>query len=113
MIANKFDYLMGCASIPLGSGTNNAWAVYDALREQHLAPESWRTFPKTPLPNVNLAGAKHPVRIPPLLKAYLRIGAKICGEPAWDPQFNVADLFILLHVDQIDRRYVRHFVERA
>jgi len=37
----------------------------------------------------------------------------ICGEPAWDPQFNVADLFILMRTDSINERYLRHFVNRA
>lgn len=33
---------------------------------------------------------------PPLIKGYLRAGAWICGEPAWDPDFNTADLPVLL-----------------
>ena len=26
---------------------------------------------------------------------YLRVGAYVCGEPAWDPDFNTADLLLL------------------
>ena len=44
-----------------------------------------------------------------LLKAYMRLGAKICGEPCWDPDFQVADLFILLKRDELCPRYARHF----
>ena len=62
---------------------------------------------------MQLAGAEEKVRVPPLVRAYLRAGAMICGEPAWDPHFNVADLFILMRADGIDERYVRHFVNRA
>ena len=48
-----------------------------------------------------------------MIKASLRVGAKICGDPSWDPHFNVADLFILLQADAVRGRYVRHFVNRA
>ncbi len=112
MVKNRFDYLMGCASIPLGHGTGAAQALYDHLKDNYLAPEQWRVVPKVRLPQVNLVGDQEGGAIPPLLKAYLRVGARICGEPAWDPQFNVADLFILLRADQMKTRYVRHFVNR-
>jgi putative hemolysin len=114
LIMNRFDYLMGCASIPLRGGTAEAAAIYERLREQHLAPESQRVYPRVPLPTVHIAGADPTkVSVPPLLKAYLRVGAKICGEPAWDRLFNVADLFILLRADAINERYARHFLARA
>ncbi len=114
LIMNKFDYLMGCASIPLRGGTQEATAIFERLRGQHLAPETQRVFPRVPLPSVHLAGANvSKVAVPPLVMAYLRVGAKICGEPAWDRQFNVADLFILLRTDDVDERYARHFLARA
>ena len=48
--------------------------------------------------------------LPPLLRGYLRLGAWVCGEPAYDPDFDVADLFVLLSMDRIDPRYRRHFL---
>jgi putative hemolysin len=113
LVLNRFDYLMGCASIPLRSGTDEALAIFQRLADRHLAPGEWRVYPRNPLPRVNLTGAGIEPRVPPLIKAYLRAGAKICGEPAWDPQFNVADLFILLRTDDLQARYTRHFVNRA
>lgn len=113
MVMNKFDYLMGCASIPLRTGTQDAVAVYRKLADKHLSPEQWRVHPRVPLPHVQLAGVDEKPMVPPLVRAYLRAGAMICGEPAWDPQFNVADLFILLRAEAINERYLRHFVNRA
>lgn len=113
MILNKFDYLMGCASIPLRNGTHVAHAIYQRLAKNHLAPEHWRTYPRVPLPRLQLAGVVEKAMVPPLVRAYLRAGAKICGEPSWDPHFNVADLFILMHAKDINERYVRHFVNRV
>jgi putative hemolysin len=61
---------------------------------------------------VRLDARVRPV-VPPLLKAYLRLGAWVCGEPCWDPDFGVADLFVLLDVGRLETRYVRHFLDRA
>ena len=47
---------------------------------------------------------------PPLLRGYLRLGAWVCGEPAYDPDFGCADLYVLLSTDRIDPRYRRHFL---
>ena len=47
---------------------------------------------------------------PPLIKGYLRAGAWICGEPAWDPDFNTADLPILLPMAKVSNRYARHYL---
>ncbi len=110
---NRIDYLIGCASIPLGTGTRKASLIYDRLASSHLAPAAWRVFPKVPLPTIQLANAEEAAEVPPLVKAYLRVGAKICGAPAWDPDFNVADLFIMLRTDNIAQRYTRHFLQRV
>ena len=50
--------------------------------------------------------------MPPLLKAYLRLGAQIGGEPYWDEDFNTADVFIWLERANLQQRYLRHFVYR-
>ncbi len=113
LVVNRIDYLMGCASIPLKRGTDEAMAIYRRLADRHLAPAEWRVYPRHPLPRVNLAGVQPDVAVPPLVKGYLRVGAKIGGEPAWDPQFNVADLFIMLRADNISARYSRHFIHRS
>jgi putative hemolysin len=47
------------------------------------------------------------------VKGYLNVGAWICGEPAWDPDFNVADLLILLPLANIRARYAQHFFAQA
>ena len=63
---------------------------------------SWR-FP------YNRIEAAANCEIPPLIRGYLRVGAKICGEPAWDPDFNTADFLVWLPLDNIGARYARHF----
>jgi putative hemolysin len=113
IVAHGIDYLIGCASIPLATGTLRAQLIYERLARTHLASPAHHTFPRVPLPRIQLTGVEPAVDVPPLISAYLRAGAQICGEPAWDPVFNVADLFILLRTDAMTARYRRHFFKRA
>jgi putative hemolysin len=44
------------------------------------------------------------VEVPPLLKGYLKAGARVLGEPHVDPQFGCADFPIMLEVRSLDQR---------
>jgi putative hemolysin len=44
------------------------------------------------------------VEAPALIKGYLRCGAKVLGAPAWDPDFNTADLPMLLRIEDLPAR---------
>jgi putative hemolysin len=103
-----YRYLMGCASVPMQDGGIQARAVMQRLRERHLCTGLLRAEPKNPLPALEVPDNLS-AELPPLLKAYMRLGAKICGEPCWDPEFQVADLFVLLKRDELCPRYARHF----
>ena len=110
MSANQIDYLMGCASISLSEGYSRAIAIIDYLREKHFTSENMRAEPRVHMPRteVELDGRS---LVPALLKAYLRIGVKVCGEPFLDKDFNVCDALILLGKDDMNQRYLRHFVK--
>ncbi|XVN73882.1 hypothetical protein AAEX37_00958 [Oligella sp. MSHR50489EDL] len=47
--------------------------------------------------------------MPALIKGYLKLGARICGEPAWDKDFNAVDFPVIVDIENMDRRYRRHF----
>lgn len=49
--------------------------------------------------------------LPPLLRAYLRAGAQVCGAPAWDPAFHTADLPMWLALDKLNPAHARHFLQ--
>ncbi|RYJ62165.1 L-ornithine N(alpha)-acyltransferase [Pseudomonas songnenensis] len=104
----RYRYLMGCASIPMRDGGIQARAIMQRLRDSHLCTELLHAEPRTPLPELDLPD-NVTAQLPPLLKAYMRLGAKICGEPCWDPDFQVADVFILLKREELCPRYARHF----
>jgi len=110
MLQNNHEYLIGCASIGMADGGHAAVGIFSRL-EAHLAPAEYRVFPNCPLPLDRIEASKD-AEVPPLIKGYLRAGAYVCGNPAWDPDFNTADLLMLLPMARIDARYARHFVER-
>lgn len=109
MNSHGYAYLMGCASVPMKDGGHNAANLFMQLGETHMAPPEYRAMPHTRLPYERLTNGQ-PAEVPPLIKGYLRAGAWICGEPAWDPDFNSADLLLLLPMARLTPRYQRHFI---
>ncbi|WP_373991502.1 GNAT family N-acetyltransferase [Duganella sp. BuS-21] len=108
MVRENAEFLVGCASISLADGGHNAVAVYQQLIEKNMAPLEYRVTPHLPFPFSKLEAAQKP-QVPALLKGYMRSGAWICGEPAWDPDFESADLFLLMPLANLDARYARHY----
>lgn len=106
MVRHKHQYLIGCASMSMADGGHLAASIYRTLREKSLSPIEWRVFPRCPLP-LEALDNKQAAEIPPLIRGYLRAGAYVCGDPAWDPDFNTADVFILLPMTRINPRYTR------
>jgi putative hemolysin len=106
------EYLIGCASISMHDGGHYAASVYNKVHKLHAAPSEYSVFPHCRLPLESL-NQNLDVAIPPLIKGYLRLGAQIAGEPAWDPDFNCADLFILLPISRLSERYAKHFMRQS
>jgi putative hemolysin len=105
-----YRWLAGCASVPLADGGASAAQVWSTVRAKHLAPREMRVTPRRPWVPPSRTAEPSRAAMPPLLRGYLRLGAWVCGEPAHDPLFGVADLFVLLHLDRTDPRYLRHFL---
>jgi putative hemolysin len=112
MHRNELDTMIGCASVTMRDGGHFAASLWEKLRHTHLAPIQWRVCPRLPLPVEELQ-RDLAVEAPALIKGYLRCGAKVLGAPAWDPDFNTADLPLMLRIEDLPARYKRHFVERA
>lgn len=110
MMTHQYQYMIGCGSIGMADGGHMAASLYQSLKEKYLSPLEYRVFPHCPLPMTALK-QDLTVECPPLIKGYLRIGAYICGEPAWDPDFNTADLLVLLPLSRLNPRYAAHFMK--
>ena len=110
MVDRGHEWLAGCCSIPLADGGALAAGTWDRVRDKHLAPDEYRVRPLLPWgANVAAAPAGR-TELPAQLRGYLRLGAWVCGEPAHDPDFGVADLYVLLPMSRVNARYLRHFL---
>ena len=108
MHRNGLDTMIGCASVSMRDGGHFAASLWERLRHSHLAAPTWQVTPRLPLPIAELQ-RDLPVEAPALIKGYLRCGAKVLGPPAWDPDFNTADLPLLLRIEDLPARYRKHF----
>lgn len=93
-------YLFGCSSITSQDPAVGASAYADLCRK-HLAQPQWRTRPLAAYDCYLSQLATEPVKIPKLLRAYLALGASICGPPALDRQFKTIDFLTLLDLDAL------------
>lgn len=94
-----YDYATGCVSVPLAQ----ARGVRNVVLQRY--PSAYRVRPYRAVPHDIPAPAK--VEVPPLMRGYLRLGARVCGEPAHDPDFGVADFMALLDKRNADTRYLK------
>lgn len=105
---HSYRHLMGCASVSMRDGGRNAKAIWQQLCTKHGDGQARRVVPKHRLPLERIEAAESAVE-PPLIKGYVRVGAKVCGEPSWDPDFNTADFLMVLTLEDMTPRYARHF----
>ena len=108
MHRNELATMIGCASVSMRDGGHFAASLWERLRQTHLAPVHRQVTPRLPLPIEELERDLQ-VEAPALIKGYLRCGAKVLGPPAWDPDFNTADLPLLLRIEDLPTRYRTHF----
>jgi putative hemolysin len=102
-------YLLGCSSITSQDPAVGASAYTDLCRH-HLVSREYRTRPHPDYEcSLEALAADHP-KIPKLLRAYLTIGAKICGPPALDREFRTIDFLTMLDLialpDAVRQRFL-------
>jgi putative hemolysin len=113
-----YDYVTGCVSVPIDGDAGDGGppgtqirGVRDFVLRRHAAPPEYRVHPRRPvvIDGRRLDEIPAPARpaIPPLMRGYLRLGARICGEPAYDADFGVGDFPALLDKRHADTRYLR------
>ena len=121
MLAQNHKHLFGCASVDMSDGGRQAHAIYRNALERGLVNLDLGVRPRVPLPEPDQPSVDAIIKLsdsvreilPPLLKAYLNLGARICGTPCWDRKFNVADMLVLVNRAHIAPRYARRFLKNA
>ena len=108
--ARHARYLIGCSSLT-SQDSQVGSAMYHSL-QRHLADPEFRT---TPLPDYDMPllqteSTNAEVQPPKLLRAYLSIGASICGKPALDREFKTIDFLTLLDMESMSSRARSRFL---
>lgn len=101
-------YLIGCSSLT-SQDPAVGWGAYQAMQAQLVAPE-FRTVPLAPCIMPPAASPATEVHVPRLLRAYLTIGAQICGPPAIDREFKTIDFLTLIDLNRLSRSVRAHLL---
>lgn len=112
---HKGDVMIGCASFPGADPRQHAMAL-SYLHHFALAPPEWRAAAHdrnrtamniVPKDAIDVKAALK--AMPPLVKAYLRIGACVGDGAVVDTQFGTTDVLIVLPIERMEPRYFSHF----
>jgi len=112
MKRNNLDTMIGSASIPMLKHDLNmevASQVWNYVKTHHMAPIDFHVRARSPL-QLQSVTTNSDIELPSLIKAYLRLGAKVIGSPAWDPNFNTVDLPMMMRVADLKPKYHKHLL---
>ncbi|HMK42697.1 MAG TPA: GNAT family N-acyltransferase [Dissulfurispiraceae bacterium] len=111
---HDIQFLFGCGSIH--TINPHILSSVNAYFANYLTPETLRVTPLKKVPGFQkdkISDRREALRlIPPLLLAYLRLGAQIAGEPALDELFGVADFLVVLDREKVMARYGDRYFAR-
>lgn len=108
-------YMFGCASFE-GTDPDKFSEAMSYLYHNYLVPDDFKVralddqfieMNKVALEDLDVRAARR--ALPPLIKGYLRIGCFIGDGAVVDEQFGTTDVFILLPVEKIAKRYSKKF----
>jgi putative hemolysin len=111
----NIQVMFGCASLPGTDPEQHAMAM-SYLYQHHLAPPDIRVRAlENRYVNMNVLepGSYDPrkamVRVPPLIKGYLRLGGFVGDGAVIDAEFNTTDVFIIVKTELVTEKYIRHY----
>lgn len=112
---HRIDVLIGCASLP-GVDPRALAVPLSFLHHHASAAKEWsvRPVPGRSIRMDILQGSAIDARrslaaLPPLLKAYLRVGAKFGDGAVVDDQFGTIDVFTVMPLSEVEDRYVNYY----
>ncbi len=115
VLHHRIDVMIGCASL---EGTDPARLATELSFLHHHASSSgdWRIraidnryVPMNRLAKESIDTKSALMGLPPLIKGYLRLGAKFGDGAVIDHQFGTTDVLVILKVADIDRRYIDYY----
>jgi putative hemolysin len=116
---HRIDAMIGCASLPGANPLAHALAL-SFLAYHARASEEWLVSARSEFYAPMKILAKEAVDprkalavLPPLIKGYLRVGAKFGDGAVADHKFNTTDVFVVLPFADMDARYLEFFGSAA
>jgi putative hemolysin len=101
-------YLFGCSSVKLNSHSQ-AEHFKKVLESNGNTSADWNIQPKPQYQFVSTQDTAEEIEIPPLLRCYLKAGAKVYGFPAYDAEFNCSDFLTIIDLEQMSNAYEKRF----
>lgn len=101
-------HLIGCSSLT-SQNPAEGLEVYRMLSERFHAPRHLSTYPHPEFACVSKEALTIRPDIPKLLRAYLTVGARICGPPALDQSFGTIDFLTLLNLRDLSPRNLKRY----
>ncbi|MGA8170423.1 MAG: GNAT family N-acyltransferase [Methylocystis sp.] len=112
---HRIDVMIGCASFEGANALAHATAL-SYLAHHARAEGEWRVSARggryTPMEILGrdaMDGRRALASLPPLVKGYLRVGARFGDGAVIDRKFNTVDVFVVMPVERMDARYIEHF----
>lgn len=112
---HNIDVMIGCASFQ-GIDPEQLALPLSYLHHHARAPKPWRVravsgrgCSMNRVPKHDIDRRKALQALPPLIKAYMRLGAWVGDEAVVDEQFGTTDVFIVLPIANIKQRYVDYY----
>jgi len=102
-------YLIGCSSLT-SQDPRHGSAVYRTL-QKHIVEPSLRTLPNADFAMPLVFPGNASCKAPKLLRAYLAVGARICGPPAIDREFKTIDFLTLMDLETLHPRLRARFLK--
>lgn len=113
-IFHHIDYLIGTASIPLSRGDAYVDSILQYLNTHYMHSPEHQARPRVPLPRRDFTsdGTPEAIVLPPLLKAFIRQGARVCAAPYWDARHNSANILLLLPLKFLTSSHAHGFIRK-
>jgi putative hemolysin len=112
---HRIELMFGCASLP-GIDPDALAMELTYLYYNHLAPAAIRPralphryieMRRLDRDEINARAAL--VKLPPLIKGYLRLGGFVGDGAVIDAQFNTTDVAVVVQTDMVTEKYYRHY----
>ena len=115
VLHHDIDVMAGCASfhgtVPAAHAEALSFLAHNFRAEPDFdvraLPSRYRAMDMVPCEAINAKSAF--LRMPPLIKGYLRLGARIGDGCVIDHDFETVDVFIVLPVKEIKQRYISYY----